>query len=112
MNASLEGVLKRDRAIVVVGLILLSLLAWAYLFYQAHQMNNMPMSGMDMSMPMSMEMSMPQQQPWQAIDLVLIFAMWAVMMVGMMLPTAAPMILLFATVSRKRREQQRAFVST
>lgn len=112
MNASLETVLKRDRAVVVGGLILLTSLAWAYLFCQAHQMSGTPMEGMDMSMPMSMEMAMPQQQPWQAVDVVLIFAMWAVMMVGMMLPTAAPMILLFATISRKRREQQRPFVST
>src|SRR5260370_26859051 len=112
MDASLETVLKRDRAIVVVGLLALTLLAWTYLFYQAHQMSHEPMEGMDMNMPTSMEMAMPQQQPWAAIDLALIFAMWAVMMVGMMLPTAAPMILLFATVSRKLRQQQRPFVHT
>jgi len=31
--------------------------------------------------------------------------MWAVMMVGMMLPAAAPMVLFFATFSRRSREQ-------
>lgn len=116
MISSLETVLKRDRTIVVCGLVFVTVVAWAYLFYQAHQMNNMPMEGMDMNMPMSMpmgmEMAMPQMQSWQAIDLVLIFIMWTVMMVGMMLPTASPMILLFAVVSRKRREQARPFVST
>lgn len=38
--------------------------------------------------------------------------MWAVMMVAMMLPTAAPMILLFAMVSEREKAQGRAFVPT
>ncbi len=112
MIASLEKMLQRDRAIVACGLVLVTLLAWAYLLYQAQRMSNMPMEGMEMNMSMGMEMAMPQMQSWQAIDLILIFTMWSVMMVGMMLPTAAPMILLFAVVSRKRREQERPFVST
>jgi predicted metal-binding membrane protein len=121
MSASLEKVLKRDRIIVLCGLALLTLLAWAYLLYEARQMNNnmptgtgmnMPMDGTDVKMSMSMDMAMPQMQTWQRLDLLLIFIMWAVMMVGMMLPTAAPMILLFTAISRKRREQQRPFVST
>jgi len=65
---------------------------------------------MNMSMPM--EMSMPQMQPWQPAQLALLFVMWAVMMVAMMIPSAAPMILLFAAVNRKRREEQRPFVAT
>ena len=41
--------------------------------------------------------------PWSAADFALTFAMWAVMMVGMMVPSAAPMSLLFAAVARKAR---------
>ena len=40
------------------------------------------------------------------------YVMWAVMMVAMMVPSAAPMVLIFAAVYRKRREQGGAFVST
>ena len=40
------------------------------------------------------------------------FVMWVVMMVAMMVPTAAPMILLFATVNRRNREQERPYVPT
>jgi predicted metal-binding membrane protein len=40
------------------------------------------------------------------------FLMWAVMMVAMMVPTAAPMILIFANVNRKRQEQERPYVPT
>jgi predicted metal-binding membrane protein len=38
--------------------------------------------------------------------------MWAVMMVAMMTPSAAPMILTFATINRRRRAQQGPFVPT
>ncbi len=65
-----------------------------------------------MDMGMGMEMAMPQMQTWRALDLSLIFIVWAVMMVAMMVPTAAPMVLLFATINRKRRETQRPFIST
>lgn len=113
----LENILKRDRAIVSGGLILLSLLAWTYLFHQARSMNmNMDNADMNMQMHMDMgmdmEMAMPQMQTWQAVDVLLVFIMWAVMMVGMMVPTAAPMVLVFAAVNRKRRDQQRPFVPT
>lgn len=40
-------------------------------------------------------------RPWRAIDFALMFAMWSVMMVGMMLPAATPMALLYAQVVRK-----------
>ena len=48
-------------------------------------------------------MAMAQAKPWSVLDFVLIFLMWAVMMVGMMLPSATPMILLYATVTRKQQ---------
>lgn len=50
--------------------------------------------------------------PWSAMDAVLTFVMWAVMMVGMMVPSAAPMSLLFAQVSRKAAAQGAAVVPT
>jgi predicted metal-binding membrane protein len=40
-------------------------------------------------------------RPWGARDWWLMFAMWAVMMVGMMVPSAAPMALVYAMVARK-----------
>src|SRR5260370_37348422 len=44
------------------------------------------------------------------MDLLLVFAMWAVMMVAMMVPSATPMLLAFATITRSRSAQGRAFV--
>jgi predicted metal-binding membrane protein len=44
--------------------------------------------------------------------LILYLGMWTTMMAAMMLPAAAPMILVFATISRRQRERGDAFVPT
>ena len=53
---------------------------------------------------------MAQAKPWSLLDITLMFLMWSVMMVGMMLPSATPMILLFATVSRKQKAGGNTYV--
>jgi predicted metal-binding membrane protein len=95
----LEAVLRRDRAVVLACVLGVAALAWAYILYLAR--------GMDHA-----DLVMPRTQAWGGGDFSLVFAMWAVMMVAMMVPTAAPMILLFATVNRRRREQRQPFVPT
>ncbi len=102
-DSSLEVLLKRDRIIVISGIAGVSILAWAYMFYLAWGI---------MNMDMGIEMSMPQMQSWGALDFILTFVMWAVMMVAMMVPSASPMVLMFATINRNRREQQSPFVPT
>ena len=87
--------------VVFAGIIGLTALAWGYLFYVAQEMG-----GMDPGM------MMVQMRSWTAADFGFMFLMWAVMMVGMMVPTAAPMVLLFATNSRRLREQQQPYVPT
>ncbi|MBZ0253559.1 MAG: DUF2182 domain-containing protein, partial [Candidatus Methylomirabilis sp.] len=68
------------------------------------------MAGMgEMDMP---GMLMPMKRFWGPADFALGFVMWAVMMVGMMTPTAAPTVLLFAKVQRTRRERDHPFVPT
>ena len=95
----MEMVLKRDRAVVLSGLLGVSALAWGYTFYLARDMGNV-------------DMAMVQLTPWAASEFLLMYVMWAVMMVAMMIPTAAPMILIFATVNRRRAERNVPFVST
>ncbi len=48
-------------------------------------------------------MALPAIAPWSALDFWPMFVMWAVMMVGMMLSSATPMIVLYAAVSRRQR---------
>lgn len=49
---------------------------------------------------------------WAPGYALLMFAMWWVMMAAMMLPSAAPMLLLFARVNRTERARERPFVPT
>ena len=73
----------------LVGLVLL--LAWAYLVRMEWGMLHMDV-GSDMWI-------MPRMVGWKAVDIALVFVMWAVMMAAMMLPSALPVILLVAKVS-------------
>jgi predicted metal-binding membrane protein len=50
--------------------------------------------------------ALPRMEGWTPRELGLMLAMWAVMMVAMMTPSAAPMILMFAQVHRGRRERR------
>jgi predicted metal-binding membrane protein len=85
-----------DRAVAIAALLALCGLAWAYLLYLAWGMANM-----DVGAGMAI---MPRMTSWQPADLALVFAMWAIMMIAMMLPSATPMLLLFAALSRRLRE--------
>ena len=96
----LEAVLKRDRAVVVAGLIAVSALSWFYIVAGAGMGG---MKGAEI-------MAMPAL--WTAGYAVLMLVMWWVMMVAMMLPGAAPMVLLFAAITRKERARGGIHVPT
>jgi predicted metal-binding membrane protein len=93
----LTALLRHDRAVVVSSLVLTTIFAWAYLLLGAG-MNMAAMKPGDMATPgMPMAMS-----GWTIGHAALVFVMWAVMMVAMMLPSAAPTILLVAALARQR----------
>lgn len=92
--------LRHQRVVIVAALGGIAGLAWLYLFLEAGDMTA-AMAGMDRAMVMP---------PKDAVDLLLLFAMWWVMMVGMMLPGVAPVILTFATVNRNRRARAEPYV--
>lgn len=54
---------------------------------------------------MSASGSMMTLRPWTSLDFTLTFAMWTVMMVGMMVPSATPTVLIYAAVARKAARQ-------
>src|SRR5216684_6504035 len=88
----------RDHAASLLALIGLAAISWLYIYLQ--------MSPMD-------EIAMPVAfSPWSVADFALNIAIWWVMMPGMMLPSAAPMILTFATVNRRKRARGTPFVPT
>ena len=102
----LESALRKDRYIVLGGLAAITLLAWAYLFYLARDMANMEdmadmvVSGGNVGIG------------YGPVEIALIFLMWVVMMVGMMVPSVAPMILAFTNINRRRRQQGNPYVPT
>lgn len=95
------ALLRRDRAVILAGVAALTALAWAYTVHMAGAMT-----------PERMAMPMPRGQAWGAGDYGFLFPMWAVMMAAMMLPSAAPILLLVAGMSRRRRERGSPAVPT
>ena len=108
-TTSIESLLKKDRALVLVGVLAVAALAWAYLFFLVWDMRQDMSAG---SIPGAMNLALTQVRAWSGGDFLLMFLMWAVMMTAMMVPTAAPMILTFATINRKRLEQHQPYVPT
>lgn len=94
---------RLDRSVILLALLALTALAWLWLISLGRGMSENDMA----SMP---GMAMPAPSPWIAPRFGLTFAMWWVMMIGMMLPGAAPMILMFATVNRNKRASGQRFV--
>src|ERR1700739_1775393 len=112
-DVALAAVLKRDRVIVAACLVVLILLAWAYIVWLA---DDMEMGGMDMTgfrmIPAGNGLMMPVDAPWHAIEVVVVFAMWIVMMVGMMTPPVAALILLYARVGRQAAALRQPFAAS
>jgi predicted metal-binding membrane protein len=97
VDSTLEAVVKRDHLVVVATLVVIMALSWGYL-----------LAGTGMGMA-DMAMTPAIWTPGYAV---LMFLMWWIMMVAMMLPSAAPMILVFATINRKQRETDHPHVDT
>ena len=114
MGARLDSVLLRDRLVVFASLGLIVLLAWVYVAYLASQMDmgGMDMPGFRMAATATGMIMIPSFQAWTRTEFLFTFVMWTVMMVGMMTPSAAPMILLYERVGRDAVSRGKAFAST
>jgi len=112
-DTALEAVLRRDRIVVIAALAALTILAWADLAWLA---DDMAMGGMDMTgfrmIPAGQGLMMPASAPWQPIEFGYVFVMWMVMMIGMMTPSVAPMILIYARVGRQAAREGKLFAAS
>jgi predicted metal-binding membrane protein len=99
-TVSVAALSRRERFLISTCLILVTALAWGYLVHLDRQMS----SSMEYD-TMMREMGMATDVPWTAVDVFFTFAMWAVMMVGMMAGSAAPVLLLFGSARRARAAQ-------
>jgi len=88
-----QRLLSREQWIVAIVFLLAIVLAWASLI-------SMSMPGESAGMtPMDSMSSMASPIAWTPYYASMVFFMWTIMMIAMMLPSAAPMILLYARVA-------------
>lgn len=109
-TTALEAVLRRDRIIVVAGLVVVIALAWAWILLGA----GTGMNATDM-LPGLGKSGMPGMMvpaAWTPGYAGLMFVMWWVMMAAMMLPSAAPVLLLFARANRNKKAVGHLFIPT
>jgi predicted metal-binding membrane protein len=102
MVGLIEKALKRDSRIVLAALALLTALAWGYVLLGA----GTGMSPFGMTTPSfppfaGRKLGMFLHEQWSAEYWLIMLLMWWVMMVAMMTPSAAPMVLLHATITRR-----------
>jgi predicted metal-binding membrane protein len=95
---------RRGRVVTVLALGGVTAVAWLWLVMQARFMSDMAGDMTDMVMPLT--------DAWTVSYVSLTFAMWWIMMLGMMLPSAVPMILTYGTVNRNKRARGQSFVPT
>jgi len=82
----------RERFVALASLLAVAALAWLHLWNEAAGMAAAPDA-------------MAMAPVWSIESLFLTFLMWSIMMVGMMLPSAAPAILLYGAMAKKNRER-------
>lgn len=113
-DPALRRLLRRETIVVTAALAAISVLAWIYILRLAAgmDMGGMAMAGARMRSTGFRMVMTPALKPWTGIELLLLFAMWAVMMIGMMTPSATPMILLYARVRRGAAAAGEAFAAT
>ncbi len=92
LDRGLEAVARHDRRVTIAGLAAVIALSWVYLGFMAVADGS---AAMDMASPPALN----------TVALTMTFVMWTVMMAGMMLPSAAPTILLYAALVRKNGER-------
>lgn len=97
----LATALRRERAVVLVALLLVAALAWGWVLQEAARMSAMDMPSMQGMRMSHMQMMSPAWAPWTATLAAYLFIMWLVMMIGMMTPSAAPMVLTYMGVARQ-----------
>ncbi len=94
----LEALLRRGRWLAGGALLGVTILCWVWIVVMARDMYG-TMTGASAWMMAGV---------WDFRHLVLLFAMWAAMMAGMMLPSAAPALMIYAAVIRRSPDGDRA----
>jgi predicted metal-binding membrane protein len=106
----LERVLRRERALIAIGIACITALAWSYLWRGA----GMGMSALQMTSVALFPHTQPEPMPGMqmpAVPPLTVVAMWMTMMTAMMTPSAAPLLLLYGRVTRHTQAQNSSSVA-
>jgi len=95
-QTALKADIGRDQLLILGALAVATTASWLYMAEMARSMSDMAEA-----------MGAAQAQAWSLSDFFFAFVMWAVMMVGMMLPAASPMVLSFSGIARRRFPETR-----
>lgn len=98
---------RAQRHLIIGALVMIAALSWAYTVYLARAMP--PMSDAMQSMTL---LTQTQLTAWGWKQFFLAFAMWAVMMAAMMVPSAIPMVLFYARLRRGRHSDMALYGPT
>ena len=109
-TTTLEAILRRDRAVVVVTLVAVITIAWIWILLGAG--TGMTAMGMALRSGVPGMAGMMVPAAWTLGYAGLMFVMWCAMMAAMMLPSAAPVLLLFARANRNEKAGGRSFIPT
>ncbi|HBY87148.1 MAG TPA: hypothetical protein DEO86_14885 [Colwellia sp.] len=82
-----------NRTFIIISVCLLIYLSWHYMLFD-------------------MTMNMDPVASWSVSDVFMLFIMWAIMMAGMMLPSAIPVILLVDKLNRQRVSSNQTYTPT
>ena len=93
-----EALLRHDRLIIGTGLAVICLLSWLYIIAGAGTgMSTINMTTWQLPLPAPANSA---AVPWSLLYWIIMACMWWVMMIAMMVPSAAPMVLLYTRVYR------------
>ena len=93
MNINLFANTKLNPWLIIAAISGVVLLSWYYMVF-------------------AMTMNMEPVASWQLTDILMLFVMWSIMMIGMMLPSATPVILLINKLNQQRKTRQAPFTHT
>ena len=91
--------IARRQPCATLTLLIVILLGWGFLFWAVTDMAN----------PLA-RLMMPMTPDWTIGNILAVFVMWAVMMMAMMLPAAAPMVLTIVNLCRHKQQPGLAWI--
>ena len=101
-TTAVETLLRRERLVVMVGLLLITVLAWGWvLIGSGTGMSAISMTTWRFPPPAHA----PMLENWSVGYALVMFFMWWIMMIAMMTPSAAPIILLYGRTYRHEQRQ-------